>query len=377
MGLINFQSGSENTGVKLNINVGGTPTILPESIYEGNENNGKPKKPRTKKIGDAEVVTTREELPMMQSNVPYQTTFSEPTAVIRSSIAEFDQISGEVQQDLTVVRNSKTMAKKYDYIGTLQQQRIAAITGKLNAAKAMADTIKTGHDLDMKRAKETKAAAASEVNDARSIQQLYNAFIQQPMSQGADGTFVNPLTYATGDITMNNPMLGMMSGLNINMDPDAGYQKYLNNLSPEQVTMLIEENPNIEHVVAYDRNTGSASFAVYDKSTNSFLNVPSRNNEMYLNGLTWDFDNGVARSNDLNESYSIVWNDGGTTNTVGASNVANFQAQTGIGTIGRADNSIVIADPTTGIAPVVADAINNDQAANGDLNYKKNVKNKF
>lgn len=70
--------------------------------------------------------------------------------------------------------------------------------------------------------------------------------------------------------------------------------------------MMIEDNPNMNHVIAYDPATGNATFAVYDSQTNSFVNAPTRSNEMFMPGVQFDFENMMATSQDLNETYDIV-----------------------------------------------------------------------
>jgi hypothetical protein len=101
---------------------------------------------------------------------------------------------------------------------------------------------------------------------------------------------------------------GMMQLGLMGQNPDAIYNDFLNNMTPEQMTMMIEENPNMKHVIAYDQLTGNAEFAVYDQSTGQFVGgVPTRNKDMYMNGIEFDFNNMQAHSNDLNETYDVIY----------------------------------------------------------------------
>ena len=79
-------------------------------------------------------------------------------------------------------------------------------------------------------------------------------------------------------------------------------------MTPSQMTMMIEENPDMRHVIAYDQVTGDADFAIYDQRTGQFVQgVPTRDKNMYMNGVTFDFNNMQAHSDDLNESYDIIF----------------------------------------------------------------------
>ena len=277
--------------------VGDKDSFLPSSKDEEK----KPKK-KTKKVGDTEIVTAEDDLPLSMTNAPYIDSFNETNTILRTAIAQLDQAAIELGEDLQDIRSSKTLRKKYDYIAELQSSRSSIISSKITAARELNNTIKSCHDLELKRAKELKLNESTD--DVKTIQDMYNAFVSMPVSQNMQGPYINPLGPTTADFTL--PGTNMMATL-MGQNPEIGYQNYLANMTPEQATMLIEENPHINQVVAYDAATGNAQFAIYDSNSKSFLQgLPTRSNEMFMPKMQFDFNSMQAHNNELNESFEIV-----------------------------------------------------------------------
>lgn len=286
------------------------PTSIPYEVGDIGSHDEESKKKRgrkkkTEKVGDVEIVTNEDDqsdVPMLASNRPYKETYVETDNILRTAVVQLDEAASEISEDINDIRTSKTLRKKYDYLANLQSSRATIISAKISAAREMNNSIKNSHELDLKRAKELKLN--EEGDDVKSIQDMYNAFVSMPTSQNMQGPFVSPLGPTTQDLTIatGNLMMPMQGN-----DPEIGYQNYLQNMKPEQAIMMIEDNPNMEHVVAYDPASGNASFQIYDKQSNSFVQgIPTRNNEMFMPATQFDFENMIATNNDLNESYPIV-----------------------------------------------------------------------
>lgn len=275
---------------------------------------GKPKEPakkkRTKKVADVEIVTPEDELPMVQSNVPYRETYAETDNILRGAIGQLSLAAAEIGEDLADIRASKTLRKKYDYIAALQSSRATIISTTVSAAREMNNSIKNSHELDLKRAKEMKLDMAQQ-DDVKSIQDMYNAFVSMPVSQNMiDGRYVNPLGPTSGMLTLKNGIPNMIGYGPTGIDPEAGYQNYINNMTPEQMTMMIEENPHINEVIAYDPNTGAATFEIYNSENGQFLQgVPKKNAEMFMPDMQFDFANMQAHSQNLNATYDVIYVD--------------------------------------------------------------------
>ena len=171
--------------------------------------------------------SSSEPLPMYQSNASYKETYMETDAVLRGAIGELAKASQEIGADLDDIRSSKTLRKKYDYIANLQSSRATVISTMVSAAREMNNSIKNSHELELKRAKEMKLNAA-EQDDVKAIQDMYNAFVSMPIQQNmGEMRYIAPMGGPnTAGLTM--PGQNIQGYLPPTVDPEAGYQNYLN-----------------------------------------------------------------------------------------------------------------------------------------------------
>ena len=80
----------------------------------------------------------------------------------------------------------------------------------------------------------------------------------------------------------------------------------MSNLTPQQQTMFIEDNPNIQQVVVYNQETGARYFDVIDMTTGQSIPNAEKHDAMFLEDVTIDLKNKVARNINLGESYPLV-----------------------------------------------------------------------
>lgn len=262
---------------------------------------------KTKKINEnTTIVTPEPDLPMYMSNAPYKETYMETDNVLRSAIMQLDMVAVDVQRDINEIRSSRTMKKKYDYITGLTASLSSVISSKISAAREMNNTIKNCHELELKRVKEMKLDQAQDDNKA--VMDAYNAFISMPVSSGPINGFSSPLGPMTSDFTT---MSGNLVRQAIGSDPEAGYNEYLANMTPEQRMMLLEGNNNIKQVVMYNQDTGAASFEIMDMSTRKIIPGLPKKNNIYLSPgqCTFDFANGKVRNTNINETYDLICTD--------------------------------------------------------------------
>ena len=302
--------GSEDCPVKVSVGDLVIPDAGGEPVDITKRDVGEKKTKGRKKKSEVEVVPGPNQS-YLETNTPYHQSYQETDNILRGSIMQLDVVTAEMEEDIRAIRSSKTIRNKYNYISDMTSSMISAISAKVQAARELNNTIKNAHELDLKRMKELKLNE-NEKDDEKSIMDIYRAFISQPVSTNLSGPFQSPLGATTMDLTVGavpgalpgNPMQIAMMG----QDPDVAYNNYVNNMSPEQLTMMIEDNPNMKHVIAYDQVTGNAEFAVYDQSTGQFVGgVPTRNKDMYMNGMDFDFNAMQAHSNDLNETYDVIF----------------------------------------------------------------------
>lgn len=304
---------TEDTNLPVSIEAGKQMVMEPAGYNEtpdvsnlGKKKRGRPRKKPIQDGANTEVIVAKDDpsnLPYIESNVPYAESYQQTNGILMDSIQQLNYVSAEVAKDIATIRESKTIRKKYDYISELTGTLVSAIQGKVSAAREINNSIKNSHELDLKRAKELKLT--EQKDDAKTIMDMYQAFVSTPVSANMMGPFQHPLGASTIDLTIPSPQLQYTM---MGQDPNVAYNNYVNNMSPSQMTMMIEENPNMKHVVAYDPATGNADFAVYDTQTGQFLQgVPTRDKEMFMPGITFDFAAMQAHSNDLNESYDIIY----------------------------------------------------------------------
>lgn len=294
---------SKHDNILGNINLG----FMKQSI--GNEPTiDEPKivKTRKKKLenGDDIFVPVREmETPMAYSNMPYENTYEETNTLLKSTIIQVDIVSSEVKKDLDDIRASRTLKKKYDYIPAMSASLAGLLNTKLNAIKEMNDSITNSHNLNLKRVKEVKIAeAASKGDDDKYIMDMYSAFINAPISGGRSQLGI-PMTEA---IMMNPTENIIRANIGNSNDYDAGYENYVRNMSPEQRMMRYENDPNIKTVIVYNQSTGARYFDVVDLRTNQSVPGTPKPDAMFLENITIDIKNNIARDVNLNKTYPLI-----------------------------------------------------------------------
>ena len=298
---------SEKSSTGISVTTGNISAGVPlgGERYELSELSGdKPKRGRPKKKEGTDIYTgIGEPTSYLESNVPYRESYKDTDEILKKSIAQLDSITADMHQDLEAIRASKTIKNKYNYMADINSAMVSSISAKIAAARELNNTIKNSHELDIKRMKELHLNDTKD--DNKDIMDMYAAFISQPISQNMRGPFQHPLGATTIDLTVPNQQLGVaMMGQN----PDVIYNNFVNNMTPEQMTMMIEEDPNIDHVIAYDPATGNAEFAIYNKANGQFLQgIPTRDKDMYMPGMNFDFNTMQAHSDDLNETYDIIY----------------------------------------------------------------------
>lgn len=264
------------------------------------------KRRKKSNMNDVVVANPEPEVPIWQTNKPYQDTYSETNNMLRESISQIDGISNDIVNQISEIKNSKTLKRKYDYIGSLIQTEATLINTKISAIREINGTISRCHDLDMKRAKEImKIDSANKVDDDKAIMDMYNAFISAP--SGAQTVQYAP---PVGNLTAGGSPLQSFAVPPIGIKPgdsyDAGFSNYITNITPEQNMMILENNPNIKTVVRYDPDSGKRCFDVVDLTTNQSIPNTPKPAQLILEDTTLDLAAGIAKNSNLNTVYPIV-----------------------------------------------------------------------
>lgn len=275
----------------------------------------KPVRAKTKKKSDdgsVEILTPikpESSMSYIQQNIPYQTAYTETNMQLDDAIRQLDMLGAETLSDLQMIRASKTLKNKYNYINDMTENAVGIINAKLSAIKEKNKTINDINNMEIRRIKDLKMLQQSEEDDNTRIANMYNAFISTPIGQ----------TTPLGPSIMDTTMVG--AGQMYDRAVIGGYAdntgSWEQSLDPAGKRMLYESQGLIETVVYYDESTGNRWYACIDKSTGQPLQgieVPS-NDDIYE--LDLNVRNGVAVDKHRNATYPlIVINNSGIDSTI-------------------------------------------------------------
>ena len=235
----------------------------------------------------------KRELSLMESTEPIEKKYTETNNILRSAIMQLDSSMAQVQEDIDYVRHAKTLRNKYQYLSLLQGSMGTMIANKISAARELNNTISKCNDFEMKRYKENKASA-SNIDDDQRVMEMYKAFVNTPVSS-------NPFPNVSQMAVSGSPVMATALG-----NQDDNFTNYMNNMTPAQQTMYLEGNPNIQQVVVYNQETGARYFDVIDMTTGQSVPNAEKHDVMFLEDVTIDLKNKVARNVNIGETYPLV-----------------------------------------------------------------------
>lgn len=276
----------------------GDGEALPMPGQEGAPDDKSQKTKKRRTTSASRINTSTGESNVSSDTEPYALKYSETDARLKESIAQIDMSLGLLQQDISQIRNSRTLKRKYDYLSMMQGTMGQFINTKVSAIRELNNTITKCNELELKRAKDLKAAEATK-NDDKAIMDMYNAFIHTPVSSGMS---LNP---GMTDIPASS--LSSLSSINTAVnDDEVGYQNYMNNLSPSQKLMMYENDPDVQQVVMYDESTGARWFEIMNLRTNQVIPGADKHDMMFMEDTVLDLNNGIAKNLNLGETYPII-----------------------------------------------------------------------
>ena len=293
-----------NTGIALPILQGKKVLVTSEQPVVELEDSITPKRgrPPKKKHVDMNIEdSTSTNLNSAQSNVPYTESYNESNMLLRGTIYQIDSLNSDIQSELTAIKASKTLKKKFDYIAALAGTSGTLLGTKITAIREMNKVITDCHNLEIKKIKDLKIENAQ--NDDKYIMDMYNAIITAPpqmmpsMAPSIMDATINPMH--TGFVTTD---IGSIGGGAVT---DPGFQNYLNTMTPEQNRMRYENNPNIKTIVRYDPNSGMRRFDVVDTATGAPIPNMPLPPDVILEDLVINTRTGIARNSNTNMDFPI------------------------------------------------------------------------
>ena len=142
------------------------PVVENPIVEPPKKKRGRPRK--SEQNGEVTVVQSNSNsssLPLCQTNEPYEDTYEETNDMLRVSIAQLDILAGDVKGEIDHIRGSKTLKGKYKYISDLCATASSLVSSKISAIKEI-NAVKTKcHELEIRRIKDIKSAAANQQDD--------------------------------------------------------------------------------------------------------------------------------------------------------------------------------------------------------------------
>ena len=255
-------------------------------------------RPRKNKEGSEYEGKSDRELSQLETNEPYINQYSETNSMLKGAIYQVDTLNRDIMDEIGKIKDSKTLKRKYDYIAQLSSTSGSLLSTKINAIRELNKTITDCNNMEIKRIKEFNLN--NQVDDDKHIMDMYNAFVNAPINTGAS------LGPSIVDTTMYGGAQPQFMTRN-DMDPtDGGFNSYMNNMSPEQNRMRLENNPNVKTVVVFNQETGDRYFDVIDTSTGRSIPNYTRPDNFLLGDTHINLANKVAVNNNISAKWDLI-----------------------------------------------------------------------
>lgn len=251
------------------------------------------KKPRKRKTTSKINTDGTNNSSASDENEPYSKKYEETTEALKGAIVQLDMGLADMQNDIQQIRSSRTLKRKYDYLSMMQGNMGQFINNKISALREINNTITKCNDFELKRMKELKLAEAGK-DDDKTIMDMYNAFVSMPVSSGVQ------LGPAVQDISRAG-MINTAGG-----NDDIGFSNYMQNMSPAEVLMMYENDPDVQQVVMYDESTGAKWFEVMNTRTGEVIKNADKHGNIIMEDTVLDLNNNIAKNINIGESYPIV-----------------------------------------------------------------------
>lgn len=298
---------NDDIGFNINHFIKGSPeeknNVL---IVPNDEGTTLPVKARTRKKSEnnVDVVTPLQpesSMSYIQQNIPYQMAYNETNKQLDDAIMQLDMLGAETLTDLQMVRASKTLKNKYNYINDMTENAVGIINAKLSAIKEKNKTINDINNMEIRRIKDLKMIQQSEEDDTTRIANMYNAFVNTPIGNVAPvlGPSIIDTTLIGSGQEYDRASISMGGG----MDSTAAWQA---SLDPAGKRMLYESQGLIETVVYYDEASGNRWYGCINKSTGQpvqDVEVPT-NEDIY--SLDINIRGNFAKDSHRNVIYPLI-----------------------------------------------------------------------
>ena len=246
-------------------------------------------KSESKKVSSKDIV----------ENTQYSEIYSDTNAMAYGIIQQADTLLSDAKMELDNIRSSRTMKGKYLYMNNTLSSMASLMSTKLQAIREINNNIKNANDLEYRRYKDNRAL--DNTDDTKAVMDAYKAFISAPIGAPA---YRQPNTMEitaglNGIVYADRPAAEQMN--------DAGYNNYMNTLTPEKNFMLHDNNPDIEEVIIVDQATGARRFQWMNTKTNTPIDNMPLDDPMLLEDYTIDSRTKLARNMNMNTTKKVIF----------------------------------------------------------------------
>lgn len=294
----------DNQEIEFSLDIESLQDVEFYSDYEDEEPKTKRKKRSTKKKTLStkpedmfEAEESNRELGYLESNKSYKESYAEGENLLRGSIIQIDKLQNDINEQLALIKSSKTLKRKYDYITNLTSASGALISTRVGAIKELNKIVTDSHNLEMKRNKDLMLSAQGQKDDNKAIMDMYNAFIATPMSANK-ASFNQMAIPSITDLTFREGSNTQPFSMAV-----AAEEAPLSNAAN---MMRLEHNPDVETVVVYDAATGNTWFDVINTKTMQSVEHADKPDPMFLEDTKIDIRNGIARNTNLDLTYKLI-----------------------------------------------------------------------
>ena len=303
----------ENTPNKMDIKVN---SDLPSNAPR----RGRPPKKNQEAVNGTEIVRPSSNTEVVE-DMPTINTYFETASMLKQSMDQLDVVIYDIKRELDDVRSSRTMKGKYTTIVGLAGNLSDLMQARIGAIKELNNCIGKSNDMDYKRAKDRKEAAASlGTGDEKAVMDLYKALVMdqslvlgQPGQRIPDAMIqqiqqqIMPQQPASLGIIRSDQQAAPVMAPNFdNLSQDTGYINYMSNMPSTMNALLMEQNPDIKECVVFDASNGAKWFQMMNTKTGQPMPNMQATDQMFMEDTTLDLKNKIAKNVNLGKVYPLV-----------------------------------------------------------------------
>lgn len=235
--------------------------------------------------------------------------YAQTASLLGDTLGQVDMLAGELKNEFDNVRCNRALKNKYMILTNLSDSMSQLLNTKANILKEINNSITKAMDLDYKKEKDKKAAEQLQ-NDDKYIMDLYNSFVNNPYNNTSNVQTLGPAAINNTVNSINGSAIVRSPLAASNPAPggvvDVGYLNYLNRLTPQQNSMIMESDPNCKICVVYDMSTGNKFFSAMNMATGQAIPNVDLPAERFMEDTVIDLQNNIAKNSNLHTTYPLI-----------------------------------------------------------------------